>query len=123
MIIEVKAFFKTDKGERIMNFFTHVTPVLSGEILTDEDYFINEISEIVNEMMICKLPEKVLAGWAIASYQGNELFTLSFFKITSGLILGIHKSPTLAGVKSITLMPCSLKIFECFIASLALVQS
>ncbi len=79
MIIEVKAFFKTDKGERIMNFFTHVTPVLSGEILTDEDYFINEISEIVNEMMICKLPEKVLAGWAIASYQGNELFTLSFF--------------------------------------------
>jgi hypothetical protein len=76
-LIEIKMLLQTDKGSKNIDFFTIIEP--DDNYHPDEDYFVNKISENINDM-IDKVKYDVNAGWAMAFYRGNELFTLSFFK-------------------------------------------
>ena len=77
--VEVKMLVKTDEGDMNVNFFTTVE--LPHSLHTDDfdDYFCNSVSQSVDDILY-RMKENINAGWAIASYRGDEVFTFSFFK-------------------------------------------
>ena len=77
--IEVKMLIKTDEGDMNVNFYTTVEFPYSLNPNDFDDYFCESVSDSVDEVL-ARMKQGINAGWAIASYRCDELFTFSFFK-------------------------------------------